>query len=277
MRRCRRVRAGRDEGGSSAPGSDIRSSVPTRTAESRDPLRPLLLAPLTGRSGHGRATHRCIREALAHFRRALLAVVCDPMDADQILALTDQLLAEHDPADRIDFRGAQYDLGLAWVHFPEGFGGLGADAKLQRVVEDRLRGAGVKYTEIGWNGFGLFLAAPDDRRARAAGDEGPPAPSAVHRRGDLVPAVQRARRRERPRVARDPGRARRRRVGRQRPEGVEHARAHGRPRDARRPHRPRRAQAPRASPTSRSTCTRRASRCGRCGRSPARPSSTRST
>ena len=82
------------------------------------------------------------------------------MDAEKILALTDQLLAEHDPADRLAFRGAQYDMGLAWVYFPEGYGGLGADAKLQRVVEDRLRDAGVKYNEIGWNGFGLFLAAP---------------------------------------------------------------------------------------------------------------------
>jgi alkylation response protein AidB-like acyl-CoA dehydrogenase len=82
------------------------------------------------------------------------------MDAEKILALTDRLLAEHDPADRLAFRGAQYDMGLAWVYFPEGYGGLGADAKLQRVVEDRLRDAGVKYSEIGWNGFGLFLAAP---------------------------------------------------------------------------------------------------------------------
>jgi len=82
------------------------------------------------------------------------------MDDAQILALTDRLLAEHDPADRVDFRGAQYDMGLAWVYFPEGYGGLGAEARLQRVVEDRLRDAGVKYAEIGWNGFGLFLAAP---------------------------------------------------------------------------------------------------------------------
>jgi alkylation response protein AidB-like acyl-CoA dehydrogenase len=82
------------------------------------------------------------------------------MDDVQILALTDRLLAEHDPADRVAFRGAQYDMGLAWVYFPEGSGGLGAEAKLQRVVEERLREAGVRYSEIGWNGFGLFLAAP---------------------------------------------------------------------------------------------------------------------
>jgi alkylation response protein AidB-like acyl-CoA dehydrogenase len=95
------------------------------------------------------------------------------MDADEIIARTDQLLADCDPADRFAFRGEQYDRGLAWVHFPEGFGGLGAEARLQRVVDDRLRTAGVRYDEIGWNGFGLFLAAPtivahadDETRAR---------------------------------------------------------------------------------------------------------------
>ena len=71
--------------------------------------------------------------------------------------------------------------------------------------------------------------------------------------------------------------ARRRRVGRERPEGVEHARAPRRPRHARRPHRPRPARSTRASPTSWSTCTRPASRCGRCARSPVKPSSTRCT
>ncbi|HWS47147.1 MAG TPA: acyl-CoA dehydrogenase, partial [Acidimicrobiia bacterium] len=42
-------------------------------------------------------------------------------------ALVDDLLAAHDPrtTDQATFRGAQYDRGLAWVHFPEGFGGLG--------------------------------------------------------------------------------------------------------------------------------------------------------
>ena len=44
----------------------------------------------------------------------------------------------------------------------------------------------------------------------------------AHRRGHVVPAVQRARRRLRPRRAHDARRARRRRVGRQRPEGVDH-------------------------------------------------------
>ena len=45
---------------------------------------------------------------------------------DHVDALVDRLLAEHDPADAIAFRAAQYDLGLAWVWFPVGFGGLAA-------------------------------------------------------------------------------------------------------------------------------------------------------
>jgi len=37
------------------------------------------------------------------------------------------LLSDTDPkaVDPVEFRGRQYDLGLAWVHFPEGLGGLG--------------------------------------------------------------------------------------------------------------------------------------------------------
>ncbi|MBM3676191.1 MAG: acyl-CoA dehydrogenase [Actinobacteria bacterium] len=81
-------------------------------------------------------------------------------DAARVAALTDELVADHDPSDQVQFRGAQYDLGLAWVHFPVGLGGLGADAQLQRVVETKLREAGVAYAGVGWNGFGLFLAAP---------------------------------------------------------------------------------------------------------------------
>ena len=51
----------------------------------------------------------------------------------------DQLLAEHDPAgDRVEFMGAQFDLGLAWVGFPEGRGGLGLPHSYQDVINDRL-------------------------------------------------------------------------------------------------------------------------------------------
>jgi alkylation response protein AidB-like acyl-CoA dehydrogenase len=75
-------------------------------------------------------------------------------------AIVDRLLAEHDPEDPIAFRGAQYDLGLAWVWFPVGFGGLGLTPDVQRRVEERIRAAGVRTDALERNGFGIFLAAP---------------------------------------------------------------------------------------------------------------------
>jgi len=79
---------------------------------------------------------------------------------DRVDALVDQLLAEHDPADAIAFRAAQYDLGLAWVWFPVGFGGLALLPELQRRVDERVRAAGVRADALERNGFGIFLAAP---------------------------------------------------------------------------------------------------------------------
>ena len=56
------------------------------------------------------------------------------------------LLAAHDPTEtsRIEFRGFQYDAGLAWVHHPRGFGGLGVSRRSQRVAERQLRAAGAQ-------------------------------------------------------------------------------------------------------------------------------------
>ena len=64
--------------------------------------------------------------------------------ADRIHDLVDQLLDECHPKnnDAVTFLGAQFDKGLAWVHFPEGHGGLGVNPKLQRVVNERLSAAG---------------------------------------------------------------------------------------------------------------------------------------
>src|SRR5262249_43180673 len=87
----------------------------------------------------------------------------------------DKLLAEHDPrsTDTTTFRGAQYDAGLAWVHFPEGFGGLGLASRVQRHVDRRLREAGARAPH-GTLFFGLSLAGPtvvthgsDELRRRA--------------------------------------------------------------------------------------------------------------
>jgi len=82
-------------------------------------------------------------------------------DAATITALVDQLLGELDPrATRpVEFRGRQFDLGLAWVSFPEGSGGLGLPPVLQRGIDDRLAAAGA--TSPGAREFfGLTMAGP---------------------------------------------------------------------------------------------------------------------
>jgi alkylation response protein AidB-like acyl-CoA dehydrogenase len=63
---------------------------------------------------------------------------------DLVDDLATQLLDECDPKthDSATFLGAQFDKGLAWVHFPVGHGGLGLNPKLQKVVNERLGAAG---------------------------------------------------------------------------------------------------------------------------------------
>ena len=58
--------------------------------------------------------------------------------------LASQLLDECDPKthDSTTFLGAQFDKGLAWVHFPVGNGGLGLNPKLQKLINERLSAAG---------------------------------------------------------------------------------------------------------------------------------------
>ena len=54
---------------------------------------------------------------------------------------TQALIEEVDPhaVDQFTFRGAQFDAGLALVHFPEGKGGLGLSRGKQAVVDEVLR------------------------------------------------------------------------------------------------------------------------------------------
>ena len=79
-------------------------------------------------------------------------------------------LLESDLSDRPGFLGAQYDLGLAWIHFPEGSGGLGADRGFQRLVHEAAVAVDAPQPryEIGYG-----MAAPtivtvgtDDQKAR---------------------------------------------------------------------------------------------------------------
>ena len=75
-----------------------------------------------------------------------MTVTESTLTADEQLVsdLVDQLLEAHPPAVTApaDFLGAQFDLGLAWVQFDEGFGGLGLNPRLQRLVNERIRAEG---------------------------------------------------------------------------------------------------------------------------------------
>jgi alkylation response protein AidB-like acyl-CoA dehydrogenase len=74
-----------------------------------------------------------------------------------------KLLAEAHPdqVDQFTFRGAQYDHGLAWVHFPEGFGGLGLSPKMQAIVNDELRkNCKTVYDDLMINPIGIGMGAP---------------------------------------------------------------------------------------------------------------------
>lgn len=83
-------------------------------------------------------------------------------DADDLRARTRALLAEHPPAttSRDAFLAARFDAGLAWVHYPEGLGGLGAARSLQSVVDAELAAAGAPDNDPRRIGIGLGMAAP---------------------------------------------------------------------------------------------------------------------
>ena len=71
-------------------------------------------------------------------------------------------LAEHDPHEMAtqDFVNAQFDAGLAWVHYPEGLGGLGLSRSLQQIVDDEFAAAGSPGHNQVRNAIGLGMAAP---------------------------------------------------------------------------------------------------------------------
>jgi alkylation response protein AidB-like acyl-CoA dehydrogenase len=70
-----------------------------------------------------------------------MAVVDKPATDEQLVTdKLERLLADYDPAvtDPTTFLGAQFDAGLAWVHFPVGNGGLNVNPRLQRIVNERI-------------------------------------------------------------------------------------------------------------------------------------------
>ncbi|MFE6176754.1 acyl-CoA dehydrogenase family protein [Streptomyces sp. NPDC056464] len=84
------------------------------------------------------------------------------IDATELRRRTAELLAAHPPAttERLDFLRARFDAGLAWVHYPEGLGGLGVPRSLQVVVDAELEAAGAPDNDPRRIGIGLGMAAP---------------------------------------------------------------------------------------------------------------------
>ncbi|MDQ4038993.1 MAG: acyl-CoA dehydrogenase family protein [Actinomycetota bacterium] len=84
-----------------------------------------------------------------------------------------ELVSEHGTADRMSFLGARFDAGLAWVHFPEGYGGLGLSRTEQIAIEEEFARLGAPPSAQADNVIGYGMAAPtilefgtDEQRAR---------------------------------------------------------------------------------------------------------------
>jgi alkylation response protein AidB-like acyl-CoA dehydrogenase len=84
------------------------------------------------------------------------------LTAEQLRDRVKAFLAGHDPAEtpKQDFNNARFDAGLAWVHYPEGLGGLGLSRTLQAVVDAGFAAAGAPTNDPERNGIGLGMAAP---------------------------------------------------------------------------------------------------------------------
>lgn len=76
-------------------------------------------------------------------------------------ALVDELLAQFPPrqVSAAEFLGAQFDKGLAWVHFPVGNGGLGLNPKLQKLINERIFAAGAP-NPVARNPIGHGMCGP---------------------------------------------------------------------------------------------------------------------
>ena len=88
------------------------------------------------------------------------AATTNNSEETQVNSAIDALLSENDPKKMSyeEFRGAQFDHGLAWVYFDEGSGGLGLNPVSQRYVEVRLREAGASPMKPAM--FFMHLAGP---------------------------------------------------------------------------------------------------------------------
>jgi alkylation response protein AidB-like acyl-CoA dehydrogenase len=82
--------------------------------------------------------------------------------SEMLLERVGALLEAHAPGvtPPLEFLRAQFDAGLAWVHFPAGLGGLDAPREQQGVVDEALAAAGAPTNDPRRIGIGLGMAAP---------------------------------------------------------------------------------------------------------------------
>ncbi len=82
-------------------------------------------------------------------------------DEQRVADLVEHLIDSCPPSttSAVEFLGAQFDLGLAWVHFDDGHGGLGLNPKLQRIVNERVRAAGGPFS-MARNPIGYGMCGP---------------------------------------------------------------------------------------------------------------------
>ena len=83
-------------------------------------------------------------------------------DAEQLVrSKLDELIQFRSQTDDIkEFWGKQFDLGLAWVQYPEGAGGLGINPKYQLLVTEILREQGISQQNRVANILGIGMGAP---------------------------------------------------------------------------------------------------------------------
>ena len=83
------------------------------------------------------------------------------MDTAELDRLVEELLSATPPGSTspVEFLGAQFDRGLAWVHFPRGEGGLGGTPADQQYVLRRLMHAGAP-SAAARNVIGYGMVAP---------------------------------------------------------------------------------------------------------------------
>ncbi len=81
---------------------------------------------------------------------------------EELQTRTEEFLGanDHNSLSMHEFRGAQFDAGLALVHFPEGKGGLGLSRGKQAIVNAAFREAKVPYHTLGNNPIGIGMGMP---------------------------------------------------------------------------------------------------------------------